>query len=133
MYELGENLISTGMVYKNNFKAGERIIAKGISLDSSITLTYPNGDTLELSSGDEIKEDNVLGIYKLEAQEEKELFSVNFPSEKEGNTSVDNISESENIASVKSDLKRGLNISPLLIILAMAVVAFEWIMYKRGN
>ena len=133
MYELGENLISTGMVYKNNFKAGERIIAKGISLDSSITLTYPNGDTLELSSGDEIKEDNVLGIYKLEAQEEKELFSVNFPSEKEGNTSVNNISESENIASVKSDLKRGLNISPLLIILAMAVVAFEWIMYKRGN
>ncbi len=133
MYELGENLISTGMVYKNNFKAGERIIAKGLSLDSSITLTYPNGDTLELSSGDEIKEDNVLGIYKLEAQEEKELFSVNFPSEKEGNTSVNNISESENIASVKSDLKRGLNISPLLIILAMAVVAFEWIMYKRGN
>ncbi len=133
MYELGENLISTGMVYKNNFKAGERIIAKGISLDSSITLTYPNGETMELSSGDEIKEDNNLGIYKLEAQEDKELFSVNFPSEKEGNTNVNNISESENIASVKSDLKRGLNISPLLIILAMVVVAFEWIMYKRGN
>ena len=133
MYELGENLISTGMVYKNNFKAGERITAKGLSLDSNIKLTYPNGDTLELSSGDEVREDNNLGIYKLEDKEEKELFSVNFPSEKEGNTNVNNISESENIASVKSDLKRGLNISPLLIILAMAVVAFEWIMYKRGN
>lgn len=133
MYELGENLISSGMVYKNNYKAGEKIIAKGISLDSNITLTYPNGDTLELSPGDEIKEDSQLGVYRLEALEEKELFSVNFPSEKEGNTSINDISENENIASVKSDLKRGLNISPLLIILAISVVAFEWIMYKRGN
>lgn len=133
MYELGENLISSGMIYKNNFKAGEKIIAKGLSLDENISLTYPNGDNLEISSGDEIREDNNLGIYKLEDKEEKELFSVNFPSEKEGNTNVNNISESENIANVKSDLKRGLNISPLLIILAMAVVAFEWIMYKKGN
>ncbi len=133
MYELGENLISSGMVYKNNFKAGERIIAKGLSLDAAITVAYPNGDTLDISSGDEIREDNSLGIYKLTSLEEKELFSVNFPSEKEGNTSINNISENENIASVKSDLKRGLNISPLLIILAISVVAFEWIMYKRGN
>ena len=88
---------------------------------------------MEISSGDEIRDDNNLGIYKLEDKEEKELFSVNFPSEKEGNTNVNNISESENIANVKSDLKRGLNISPLLIILAMAVVAFEWIMYKKGT
>ena len=133
MYELGENLISSGMIYKNNFKAGERIIAKGVSLDANISLTYPNGDTLELSPGDEIREDNSLGIYKLNSLDEKELFSVNFPSEKEGNTSINNTSENENIASVKSDLKRGLNISPLLIILAISVVAFEWIMYKRGN
>ncbi|MBE6052298.1 MAG: VWA domain-containing protein [Clostridium sartagoforme] len=133
MYELGENLISSGMVYKNNYKAGEKIIAKGLSLDSNILLSYPNGDTEEISSGDEIKEDSNLGVYKLEVAEEKELFSVNFPSEKEGNTNVSNIGENENISSVKADLKRGLNISPLLIILAISVVAFEWIMYKRGN
>ena len=133
MYELGENLISSGMVYKNNYKAGEKIIAKGLSLDSNILLSYPNGDTEEISSGDEIKEDSNLGVYKLEVAEEKELFSVNFPSEKEGNTNVSNIGENENISSVKADLRRGLNISPLLIILAISVVAFEWIMYKRGN
>ena len=133
MYELGENLISSGMVYKNNFKAGERIIAKGISLDAGITVAYPNGDTLDISSGDEIREDNYLGVYKLTSLEEKEMFSVNFPSEKEGNTNINSIGESENVANVKSDLKRGLNISPLLIILAISVVAFEWIMYKRGN
>ncbi|MGG7212859.1 vWA domain-containing protein [Clostridium nigeriense] len=133
MYELGENLISSGMVYSSNYKAGEKIIAKGLSLDSNITLTYPNGDTEEIASGDEIKEDSQIGVYRLESQEEKELFSVNFPSEKEGDTNVSNISESENLASAKTDLKRGLNLSPLIIILAIAVVAFEWIMYKRGN
>lgn len=133
MYELGENLISSGMVYSSNYKAGEKIIAKGLSLDAGITLTYPNGDTEEIASGDEIKEDRQMGVYSLESLEEKELFSVNFPSEKEGNTNVSNISESENLASAKSDLKRGLNISPLLIILSIVVVAFEWIMYKRGN
>ena len=133
MYELGENLISNGMVYSSNYKAGEKIIAKGSSLDSSITLTYPNGDTEEIASGDEIKEDSQIGVYRLETQDEKELFSVNFPSEKEGNTNVSNISESENLVNSKSDLKRGLNLSPLIIILAIAVVAFEWIMYKRGN
>ena len=133
MYELGENLISSGMVYSSNYKAGEKIIAKGLSLDSNITLTYPNGDTEEITSGDEIKEDSQIGVYRLETEDEKELFSVNFPSEKEGNTNASNISESENVVSSKADLKRGLNLYPLIIILAIAVVAFEWIMYKRGN
>lgn len=133
VYDLGENMISSGMVYKSNFKVGDKIIARGLSSENNILLTYPNGETLDLKSGDEVKEDNQLGVYKLNVLEEKELFSVNFPSEKESNTSISNISESENIVKAKVDLKRGLNISPLLILLAMGVVAFEWIMYKRGN
>lgn len=133
VYDLGENMISSGMVYKSNFKAGDKIIARGLSSENNILLTYPNGETLELKSGDEVKEDNQLGVYKLNVLEEKEVFSVNFPSEKESNTSISNISESENIVKAKADLKRGLNISPLLILLAMGIVAFEWIMYKRGN
>lgn len=133
VYDLGENMISSGMVYKSNFKAGDKIIASGLSSENNILLTYPNGETLDLKSGDEVKEDNQLGVYKLNVLEEKELFSVNFPSEKESNTSISNISESENIVKAKADLKRGLNISPLLILLVMGIVAFEWIMYKRGN
>lgn len=133
VYDLGENMISSGMVYKSNFKAGDKIIARGLSSENNILLTYPNGETLELKSEDEVKEDNQLGVYKLNVLEEKELFSVNFPSEKESNTSISNISESENIVKAKADLKRGLNISPLSILLAMGIVAFEWIMYKRGN
>ena len=75
-------MISSGMVYKSNFKAGDKIIARGLSSENNILLTYPNGETLDLKSGDEVKEDNQLGVYKLNVLEEKELFSVNFPIRK---------------------------------------------------
>ena len=132
MYELGGELISNGFVYKSNFKTSEKVNVKGRDLDSTINLTYPSGDNIELKSGDEVKTSE-LGVYKIEESEEKELFSVNYPSEKESNTNIDNLSQIENKSNISSDLIRGLNISPLLIILAILFVAFEWIMYKRGN
>ena len=133
MYELSESLISNGMINKSNYKAGDEIIATSLDIDSIMNLTYPNGDIIEIASGDEIKEDKVLGIYNLETEEVKELFSVNYPSENESNTTVNNVGESENIVTNKGDLNRGLNLTPILIIVAMFVVAFEWIMYKKGN
>ena len=132
MYELGGELISNGFVYKSNFKTSEKVNVNGINLDSTINLTYPSGESVELKSGDEVKTAE-LGVYKVEELEEKELFSVNYPSEKESNTNIDNLSQIENKGNISNDLIRGLNISPLLIILAILFVAFEWIMYKRGN
>ncbi|GAB6169838.1 BatA and WFA domain-containing protein [Clostridium carnis] len=133
MYELGENLISTGMLYKSDFKSGEKVIAKGQSVDGELTLTYPNGESENIKSGDDVKVDKNLGLYKLTSGDEKELFAVNFPSEKESNTNIQEVLESENISTTKVTLKRGLNISPILIILGILIVAIEWIMYKRGN
>ena len=132
MYELGGELISNGFVYKSNFKTSDKVNVNGINLDSIMSLTYPSGKSVELKSGDEVKATE-LGVYKVEELEEKELFSVNYPSEKESNTNMDNLSQIENKGDISSDLIRGLNISPLLIILAILFVAFEWIMYKRGN
>ena len=132
MYELGGELISNGFVYKSNFKTSDKVNVNGINLDSIMSLTYPSGKSVELKSGDEVKATE-LGVYKVEELEEKELFSVNYPSEKESNTNMDNLSQIENKGNISSDLIRGLNISPLLIILAILFVAFEWIMYKRGN
>ena len=132
MYELGGELISNGFVYKSNFKTSDKVNVNGINLDSIMSLTYPSGKSVELKSGDEVKTTEI-GVYKVEELEEKELFSVNYPSEKESNTNMDNLSQIENKGDISSDLIRGLNISPLLIILAVLFVAFEWIMYKRGN
>lgn len=133
MYELGETLISKGMLYKSNFKSGEKVIAKGLTIDGELKVIYPNGEVLPINSGDEIKEEENLGLYKLTLGEEKELFSVNFPSEEESNTNVESVGETESLSSVKGDLKRGINLTPFLILLAIFIVSYEWIMYKRGN
>ena len=133
MYDLGESLISTGMLYKSNFKAGEKVIAKGITIEEELKVTYPKGEVLAIKSGNEIDEDEQLGLYKLNLGEEEELFSVNFPTEKESNTNENGDKQTESLNAVKGDLKRGINLTPFIILLAMLIVGYEWIMYKRGN
>lgn len=132
IYELGESLISGGMVGKSNYKPKDKIIVKSLDIDEKVKLTYPSGEVKEIKSGDSINPTD-LGVYKAESLEEKELFSVNYPTESESDTRDSNIGEVENINSISNDLKRGFNLTPILIIFGMLVVAFEWIMYKRGN
>lgn len=133
IYELGEELISTGMVYSNNFKAGEKIVVKSSDFENEINVTYPNGDIKELKSGEEVKGELALGIYKINQNDNSESFSVNFPTSSESDTSVETIGENDNIVYGKSNLKSGFNLTPIFILLAMLVVAFEWILYKKGN
>lgn len=132
IYELGENLISNGMTGKSNYKYGEKIIANGNNLDSVMTITSPNKESFEINSGEEVKGNIQLGVYKLETENEKELFSVNYPSEGESDTSKGSIGEIKN-ATKEINLKRGFDLSPIFILLAILIVALEWTMYKKGN
>ena len=133
VYELGEELISTGMVSSNNFRAGEKIVVKSSDFENEINVTYPNGDIKDLKSGEEVKGELALGIYKINQNDNNESFSVNFPTSSESDTSVETIGENDNIVHGKSNLKSGFNLTPIFILLAMLVVAFEWILYKKGN
>lgn len=133
IYELGEELISTGMVSSNNFRAGEKIVVKSSDFENEINVAYPNGDIKDLKSGEEVKGELDLGIYKINQNDNNESFSVNFPTSSESDTSVEAIGENDNIVYGKSNLKSGFNLTPIFILLAMLVVAFEWILYKKGN
>lgn len=133
IYELGEELISTGMVYSNNFKAGEKIVVKSSDFENEINVTYPTGDIKGLKSGEEVNGELALGIYKINQNDNNESFSVNFPTSSESDTSVETIGENDNIVHGKSNLKSGFNLTPIFILLAMLVVAFEWVLYKKGN
>lgn len=133
IYELGEELISSGMVYSNNFKAGEKIVVKSSDFESEINVTYPSGEIKDLKSGEEVNGELALGIYKINQNNNNESFSVNFPTSSESDTSVETIGENDNIVHGKSNLKSGFNLTPIFILLAMLVVAFEWILYKKGN
>ena len=128
-----EDLISTGMVYSSNFKSGEKIVLKSSDYENEIKVVYPNGDIENLKAGEEVNSSKYLGVYKLNQNETKESFAVNFPSKSESNTSVQTIGENENIITSKGQLKSGINLGPLFILLAMIVVAIEWILYKKGN
>lgn len=132
IYELGENLISNGMTGKSNYKYGEKIIANGNNLDSVMTITSPNKESFEINSGEEVKGNIQLGVYKLETENEKELFSVNYPSEGESDISKGSIGEIKN-ETKEINLKRGFDLSPIFILLAILIVALEWTMYKKGN
>lgn len=133
VHELGEELISTGMVSSNNFRAGEKIVVKSSDFENEINVAYPNGDIKDLKSGEEVKGELALGIYKINQNDNNESFSVNFPTSSESDTSVETIGENDNIVHGKSNLKSGFNLTPIFILLAMLVVAFEWILYKKGN
>lgn len=133
VYELGEELISTGMVYSNNFNGGEKIVVKSSDYESEINVTYPNGEIKSIKAGDEVQGEKALGIYKLSQNDKKESFSVNFPTSSESNTSVAAVGENENILDGENSLKSGINLTPLFILLAMIIVAVEWIFYKKGN
>ena len=133
IYELGEELISTGMVSSNNFRTGEKIVVKSSDFESEINVAYPNGDIKGLKSGEEVNGELALGIYKINQNDNNESFSVNFPTSSESDTSVETIGENDNIVHGKSNLKSGFNLTPIFILLAMLVVAFEWILYKKGN
>ncbi|MBU5454549.1 vWA domain-containing protein [Caproiciproducens sp. MSJ-32] len=132
IYELGENLISNGMTGKSNYKYGEKIIVNNNNLNSEMTVITPNKETFEIKSGEEIKGKMQLGVYKIESEKEKELFSINYPSERESDTSKGSIGEMNN--KIKEiELKKGFNLSPIFILMAIGIVALEWSMYKKGN
>ena len=70
---------------------------------------------------------------QINQNDNKESFSVNFPTSSESDTSIETIGENDNIVDGKSNLKSGVNLAPIFILLAMLIVAFEWILYKKGN
>lgn len=132
IYELSEDLLVKGMTNKANYKFSERVYVSGVNSEGEIKITSPNNDEYLVLGGEEFKSYDSLGAYKIESNEEKESFTVNYPTESESNTSIQTVGEVEykNIDSL--DLNLGINLAPILIALAMLLVSIEWIMYKKG-
>ncbi len=128
---LSFDLHSTDFALKKEFPI--LIYELGEDFESEINVTYPNGEIKELKSGYELKGNLELGIYKINQNDNKESFSVNFPSLSESNTSIEEVGENNNIVDGKSNLKSGFNMTRVFILLAILVVAFELIFYKKGN
>lgn len=138
VYELGEKLIKSGILYKNNYKAGDEIVIKGTPLGKNLKVKAPNKNYTGVPQGSRYNSISELGLYKVLEEstgdeKSEELFSINFPVSEESNLSEENIGEENNLKSEAKILKKGLSLVPLLLLLAVIGLLTEWILYLKGN
>ena len=132
IYELSESLLVKGMTNKNNYKYSERVYVSGVSSEGEIKITTPEKEEINILGGEEFKSYKSIGVYKIENKDENETFTINYPTETESNTSISTVGEVEYQDLDGLDLNLGINLAPILIILAISVVSIEWILYKKG-
>lgn len=138
IYELGEKLIKSGVLYKNNYKAGEEIFIKGTPNGKNLKVKAPDKNYIGVAQGSRYNSVSELGIYKVEEESNEnekteEMFSINFPTDTESNLSEDNIGEQNNLKSEIKILKKGLSLVPLLLLLGLIGLLTEWVLYLKGN
>lgn len=138
IYELGEKLIKSGVLYKNNYKAGEEILIKGTPNGKNLKVKAPDKNYIGVAQGSKYDSISELGIYKVEEESNEkekteEMFSINFPTDTESNLSEENIGEQNNLKSEIKILKKGLSLVPLLLLLALIGLLSEWVLYLKGN
>lgn len=138
IHELEEKLIESGILYKNNFKAGEEIIIKGTPLSDKLQVKAPGKNYEDIAQGTRYNSISDLGLYKVketfEQGDSKEaLFSINFPASEESNLSQENIGEVNNLKDQTKILTKGLSLIPVLLMLALIGLLTEWILYLKGN
>lgn len=136
IYELGDKLLSQGMLYKSNFKGGDEIIAKGKNLEDELEIVYADKKKEKVKAGTKLNSKESLGLQLIRKKEEKntieEKFAINFPSELESSLVNEAISENSGAKIESKIIKKGLNLAPIIILLALLVVLGEWVMYKKG-
>jgi len=138
IYELGKQLIESGVLYKNNYKGGDDILINGTSQAENIQITLPNRKIKDIDPGTTYNNITELGIYKVSEKQAtgealEELFSINFPSDSESDLSNENLIETSNIQSESKVLKKGLSIVPFILLLALIGLIIEYVLYLRGN
>lgn len=138
IYELGEKLIKSGILYESNYKAGEEILVKGTPLSEKIQIKAPNKNYEEVIQGTRYNSISELGLYKVQeyyaqGDSKEEMFSVNFPASEESNLTEENISEANNLKDQTKVLKKGLSLVPVILLLALIGLLTEWILYLKGN
>jgi hypothetical protein len=138
IYELGDKLIKSGILYKNNYKAGDEILIKGTPNGKNLRVKSPNKNYTGVTQGSRYESISELGLYKVEeetneGEKSEELFSINFPADEESNLGEESIGEENNLKSEMKILKKGLSLVPLLLMLALIGLLTEWILYLKGN
>lgn len=138
MHSIAGYLINVSMGEKSVYKSGEAVAlnpmpdAKSAFVESAAKKTYDVELKYPILPFEDTEE---VGIYrlvqKLEGQELQSLFAVNYPSDTESNTLIQQSSENGTIEDGKAFIT-GRRIAAWLIILVLLLAAVEWVVYIRG-
>lgn len=138
IYNISGYLIGTSMDGKTAYKCGEGIPIELLPDAEAASIKIPSGkqEELELNYiGVQFNNTYETGIYKLiQKTKDKEyeyLFGVNFPAQEESavNSSITS-AENSSIDDVSSTFGKNIQFPMLLIIIAFMVL--EWVVYTRG-
>ncbi|SHH96895.1 BatA domain-containing protein [Clostridium grantii] len=122
-----------------SYFCGEKVKINAIEQVKDMYIIKPNNEKEGLDLEYPIKDfDDTAkpGVYKLiqniESENIENLFSVNFPAEKESNINKELVSQ-ENKAQNYEDIRRlAFSIQPYLILLALMILLGEWWVYLRS-
>ncbi len=138
MHNIAGYLINVSMEENAVYKSGEAVTlnpmpdAKSAFVESATKKTYDVELKYPILPFENTEE---VGIYrlvqKLEGQEQQSLFAVNYPSDTESNTLIQQTSEDGTINDGKAFIT-GRRIAAWLIILVLLLAAVEWVVYIRG-
>jgi hypothetical protein len=122
-----------------SYFCGEKVKINAIEQVKDMYIIKPNNEKESLDLEYPIKDFDATaepGVYKLiqniESENIENLFSVNFPAEKESNINKE-LASQENKAQNYEDIRRlAFSIQPYLILLALMILLGEWWAYLRS-
>lgn len=128
-----EELVENNIV-NSNYIGGEDIKINGSSAYDELIITSPSGRVRTIENNNILNENLELGVYSIEDSNNSlsEMFSINFPSNEEGNIIDDTIENVEARFSENSSTKGMLDTTPYIISLIIILIITEWILYNKG-
>lgn len=137
IYDLSETLVNSGILSRSNYEGGDDINIRSRNSDDSMSIEDPDKIAKLFNYGDKADSVEKLGIFKIierkdNQEKNTEMFSINFPKN-ESDISIENENTVNNSKSDMKVLKKNLNLVPVILLIAIAVVFIEWILYLKGN
>ena len=135
MYYIGDALLDTARVSKNNVTSDESITLRQNALEETLTVWTLSGKKIDLKQN-VLNPSTYLGIYQVEVKhsdataKERILLAVNYPTDSESDLANEVIGE--DVVGQASSLRDKKSLTPYLIVLLLGVVLAEWYFYRKG-
>ena len=139
IYNIMDACVNTGMLSTNVLNSGSSVKISGKLDGEAPVVEVPSGESSELSGSIvNFTDTNDTGVYTVkqttDSGELSESFVVNFPKSESviSNMPSASVGEGGTVSVVDATVTGSLNLRNIIIIIALILLAIEWIIYIRG-